>query len=230
MGLLSKVWKGIKKVGKGIVKGIKRTFKKVAGFFGKFGILGQIGMMFLMPYATAALGSMFGATGTLSQWSSTLLSKSGMGAKALGHGLNLINRAGTAVGKVYTTLSDTIGNAVDRVSNFAKGKGFTLSEGRQSVFFKEDLSKAIKQPTEFVGPPKPTYEMDIEAIENIKPDYKTASASVSGPQVEAGIFDKPSLDVESFEAPKIDPFEDLDLGKPSLEVPEMTTTESLLDR
>ena len=94
-------------------------------------------MMFLMPYAMGALSSFAGsALGTVGQWSANLLSKSGIGAKALGHTLNMVHKAGTFVGKVYTTISDTIGNAVDRVGNFAKGKGFTLSEGRTSIFAK----------------------------------------------------------------------------------------------
>jgi len=137
MGILSKAWKGIKKAVKKVGKGIKKVFKKVAGAIGKLGIVGQIGMMFLMPYATSALGSFFGASGKLATWSTKLLGKAGMGSQALGHGLNLINKAGTFAGNVYNSVSQTIGNAVDRVTNFAKGKGFTLSEGRTSIFAKD---------------------------------------------------------------------------------------------
>jgi hypothetical protein len=146
MGILSKAWKGLKKAVKKVGKGIKKTFKKVTGAIGKLGIVGQIGMMFLMPYATSALGSFFGAAGKLSTWSTNLLSKAGLGRQALGHGLNLINKAGTFAGNVYNSVSQTIGNAVDRVTNFAKGKGFTLSEGRTSIFAKktpESLTEVI---------------------------------------------------------------------------------------
>jgi hypothetical protein len=137
MGIFSKIWKGIKKVGKKIAKGVKKTFKKIGAAIGKLGVVGQIGMMFLMPYAMGALSSFAGsALGTVGQWSTNLLSKSGIGAKALGHTLNMVHKAGTFAGKVYTTISDTIGNAVDRVGNFSKGKGFTLSEGRTSIFAK----------------------------------------------------------------------------------------------
>jgi len=146
MGILSKAWKGIKKAVKKVGKGIKKVFKKVAGAIGKLGIVGQIGMMFLMPYATSALGSFFGASGKLATWSTKLLGKAGVGSQALGHGLNLINKAGTFAGNVYNSVSQTIGNAVDRVTNFAKGKGFTLSEGRTSIFAKktpESLTEVI---------------------------------------------------------------------------------------
>ena len=74
---------------------------------------------------------------TVGQWSAR--DKSGIGAKALGHTLNMVHKAGTFAGKVYVT-SDTIGNAIDRVGNFSKGKGFTLSEGRTSIFAKGNES------------------------------------------------------------------------------------------
>jgi len=124
MGLFSKVWKGIKKTVKKVGKGIKKVFKKVAGAIGKLGIVGQIGMMFLMPYATSALGSFFGASGKLATWSTKLLGKAGMGSKALGHTLNLVNKAGTFVGKVYSGVTETISGAIDRTGNFLKGRGF----------------------------------------------------------------------------------------------------------
>ena len=76
----------------------------------------------------------FWSFGKLATWSSNLLGKAGIGRQALGHGLNLINTAGTFAGNVYNSVSQTIGNAVDRVTNFAKGNGFELSEGRTSIF------------------------------------------------------------------------------------------------
>ena len=118
MGILSKAWKGIKKAVKKVGKGIKKVFKKVTGAIGKLGIVGQIGMMFLMPYATSALGSFFGASGKLATWSTKLLGKAGMGSKALGHTLNLVNKAGTFVGKVYSGVTETISGAIDRTGNF----------------------------------------------------------------------------------------------------------------
>ena len=124
MGIFSKVWKGIKKVGKKIAKGVKKVFNKIGSAIGKLGIVGQIGMMFLMPYAIQGLGSFFGTAGKLSSWSQTLLGKSNLLAKGLGHGLNLINKAGTFVGNVYNSVSGTISEAFDRAGNFLKGRGF----------------------------------------------------------------------------------------------------------
>ena len=128
MGFFSKVWKGLKKGVKKIARGIKKVVKKVGKAIGKLGIVGQIGMMFLMPYAMGALGSMFGATGTLSGWSQTLLSHSNIASKALGHTLNLINKAGTFAGKVYNNVSSTISGALDKTGNFLKGRGFVATD------------------------------------------------------------------------------------------------------
>ena len=161
MGLLSKLWKGIKKTVKKIGKGIKKVFKKIGGAIGKLGVVGQIGMSFLMPYAVGALGSAFGATGKLATWSSKLLNKSGVGAKALGHTVNLINKAGTFTGNIYSSVSETIGNAVDRVTNFAKGKGFTLSEGRNSIFAKDVPAPTKVTPT--ISSEK-DFKIDMDAL------------------------------------------------------------------
>ena len=55
MGIFSKIWKGIKKTVKKVARGIKKVVKKVGKTFGKLGIVGQIGLMFLMPYAMQGL-------------------------------------------------------------------------------------------------------------------------------------------------------------------------------
>lgn len=217
MGIFSKIWKGIKKVGKKIAKGVKKTFKKIGKAIGKLGVVGQIGMMFLMPYAMGALSSFAGsALGTVGQWSANLLSKSGIGAKALGHTLNMVHKAGTFAGKVYTTISDTIGNAVDRVGNFSKGKGFTLSEGRTSIFAKGNersllstegykLPDATTVPKPTVAPTTPEIKLDPEALykESITQQIEEATGRELGTAIvePKGLLD---FDVSKIEMPKID--------------------------
>jgi len=49
MGIFKKIGKGIKKVFKKVGKTIKKLFKKVGKLVNKAGILGQIGMMFILP-------------------------------------------------------------------------------------------------------------------------------------------------------------------------------------
>ena len=132
---LKKAFKGVKKVFKKIGKGIKKAFGKIGKFFGKFGVLGQIGMMFLMGPLGNMLGGIFsGAMTGLGKWSAALIQNGGWAGKALGHAMKAIHSAGTFAGKVYTTISDGIGNAIDRTGNFFKGNGFTLSEGRSGIF------------------------------------------------------------------------------------------------
>ena len=188
MGLLSKAWKGIKKAVKKIGKGVKKVFKKVTGAIGKLGIVGQIGMMFLMPYATSALGSFFGASGKLATWSTKLLGKAGMGSQALGHGLNLINKAGTFAGNVYNSVSQTIGNAVDRVTNFAKGKGFTLSEGRTSIFAK----KTPESLTEVIEAGKP-FDVTTASPEDFTKTLMEGKGEFPGVTDVSGMLEKPDL-------------------------------------
>lgn len=124
MGFFSKVWKGIKKTVNKIAKPIAKLFAPVNKFFGKFGVLGQIGLMIAMPYAFAAMSSFFAAGGTLSTWAGTLMKSANIGAKALGHGLNMIQKAGAFAGKVYNSISGVLKAGMDRTGNFLMGRGF----------------------------------------------------------------------------------------------------------
>ena len=151
MGFLSKIWKGVKKVVKKIVKPIAKIFKPITKFFNKFGVIGQIGMMFLMPYAFGALSSFGGAAlKSIGSWSQTLMKSANWGAKALGHGLNLVHKAGTMVSNVYSNVTSTIKGAVDRTGNFLKGRGFVKTPDIQinlpksgEISMPEDLSKSL---------------------------------------------------------------------------------------
>jgi hypothetical protein len=58
--IFSKAWKGIKKTFKKIGRGIKKGFAKFGKFMNKFGIAGQIGMMFIMPGIGSAMMKGFG--------------------------------------------------------------------------------------------------------------------------------------------------------------------------
>ena len=143
MGFLSKIWKGVKKTAKKIGKGIKKVFGKVMKGIGKLGIVGQIGMMFLMPYAMSGLGSLFGTAGKLASWSTKLMGpNSGFLSKALGKTLEMVNVGGTWVKNAYTSVSTAISNGMDRVGNFFKTGEATLSADRTSVFSK-DFSKSL---------------------------------------------------------------------------------------
>ena len=125
MGFLRKT---VKKIG----KAIKKVVKKVGKAFGKLGIVGQIGMMFLMPH----LGAMWGNIGS---WAA-------QGSNMLQRAVGVIHRAGTAVGNAYQTVTQAISNGFDRAKNFMKGDGLVLSDPSKGFFGPEArLAKAEKK-------------------------------------------------------------------------------------
>lgn len=136
MSIFKKIRKGIKKVAKGIGKRIKKVVKKVGRAFGKLGIVGQIGMMFLMPYAMSGLSSLWSATGgkafaqfatnQAGTFASKLVAKGGIKG-AIGQAMGAIHSAGSAIGTAYNSISTAISNGFDRAGNFLKGRGFTLT-------------------------------------------------------------------------------------------------------
>ena len=120
MGILSKAWKGLKKGVKKIARGIKKVVKKVGKAFGKLGIVGQLGMMFLMPYAMSGLSSFFGQfAGTQAgTWANNLLASNNVASQALGRTMDIIHKAGTGVGNIYKGVSQTISNAFESTKEF----------------------------------------------------------------------------------------------------------------
>jgi hypothetical protein len=136
MSIFKKVRKGIKKIAKGIGKRIKKVVKKVGRAFGKLGIVGQLGMMFLMPYAMAGLSSLWSATAgkafgqfaanQAGTFASKLVAKGGIKG-AIGQAMGAIHSAGSAIGTAYNSISTAISNGFDRAGNFLKGRGFTLT-------------------------------------------------------------------------------------------------------
>ena len=127
---LKKAWKGVKKVVKKIGRGIKKVAKGFMKAIGKLGVVGQLGLMFFMPYAVGALSSMFGnMIGAAGQWlgatAKTLTSGSSFIGKALGHTMNAIHTVGSKIGHVYSTITETISGAVNSFAESTKlGKGF----------------------------------------------------------------------------------------------------------
>jgi hypothetical protein len=112
MGLISKIFGGIKKVIRKIGGGIKRLVKKIGGAFGKLGILGHIGMMFLMPYLP-------GWWGTMGEWATRLTQGTGMAGKAFGHVMRGVYHAGKAVGTVYRGVTEAISGSLKWLGNKA---------------------------------------------------------------------------------------------------------------
>ena len=132
MGLLSKLWKGVKKTVKKIGKGIKSAFMKVGKFMNKIGIVGQIALGLILPGIGSALGAWAGTAST---------NIFAAGAKAFVNGAIQI---GTKVGSVFKTVTQgvtkVIGQTVGTVLNKA---GLTDVVGKFGI--------DIKNMTNFTG-------------------------------------------------------------------------------
>jgi hypothetical protein len=114
MGFLKKIFKGVKKVFKKIGKAIKRTFKKIGKFMGKLGIVGQIGLAFLLPGIGGLLGK---AATSLGAMSNPLM-------QGVGKILQTAVNFGKTAGKVFSTVTDAVGGFVKEV-----GGGFLSKMG-----------------------------------------------------------------------------------------------------
>ncbi len=138
--LLKKAFKGVKKITKKIGKGIKKLAYKVMGALGDLGPIGQLALMFIgIP---PVIGNFFGALGSaVGSFASSVLPKTF--TTAVQGAWGAIKTAGQGV---YNTITEAIGNGLDRVSNFAQGKGFTLSEGRTSIFAPRGVDPINAQP------------------------------------------------------------------------------------
>jgi len=171
MGFLRKT---VKKIG----RGIKKVVKKIGKAFGKLGIVGQIGLMFLMPH----LGSMWGNIGS---WASN-------GSGLLRQAVKVIHNAGTAVGNAYQTVTQAISNGFDRTLNFMKGEGFVLSPDKTSLFgadtkFVEDKGLSI----DLDAAKEAGIKLDVKGSKKFEDALsKAASDEVTQPSILAKVQDK----------------------------------------
>ena len=135
MGVLSKAWKGVKKAFKKIGRGIKKVAKKVGKVLGKIakpfqklGIVGQLALGFLMPWA---IGSTFSYL-TGNAFSSVIAGLTGPGAnifqKAVGYTFQGVQMAANGLKTAYTSVTGAIdgaftklGEKVGDVGNWLKG-------------------------------------------------------------------------------------------------------------
>jgi len=173
MGIFSKVWKGIKKVAKKIGKGIKKAVYKVAEVFGKLGIVGQLALGFLMPYALGALSSMFGAIGTkVATWAGTLANSSNFIVQKIGQGMQAVIKAGQGLKTMYTSVTETISAGIDKTKEFF---GF---EPTAKVNIGDEVTKGINASTTPISPETPY---------SFTPEYTDAAVTGSARVVDGKI-------------------------------------------
>ena len=100
-----KVTKFIKRGVKKVAKFFKRALQGVGKFIGKLGPIGMLGMMIMMP----TMGAWWGQFGG---WASKLAGSSNILTKGFGYAMKGIHAAGTAVGKAYSTVTETMDSAL----------------------------------------------------------------------------------------------------------------------
>jgi hypothetical protein len=108
--IVKKIGKGIKKIG----KGLKKVMGKIMKPFAKLGIVGQIALGFLMPWAAGAIFSGFGTLAT------TMAGSSNLFIKAAGTVMKGIHAGATAVKGAFTKVTDAISGGLETVTGKAK--------------------------------------------------------------------------------------------------------------
>ena len=138
MGFFKKIFKGIGKFFKKIGKGIKKTFKGFGKFMDKIGIVGQIGMMFILPHMAGALFK--GIGGAASYVGTGITGAAGQGtgllsqlARGAGHVINGAGKFATNIGAKFTSIGNGIREFGKTAANaLLPGKPF---EAASSNFF-----------------------------------------------------------------------------------------------
>ena len=118
--IVKKVGKRIKKIG----KGLKKVMSKIAKPFAKLGIVGQVALGFLMPWAAGAIWT--GMTGTAFSLTSmgtvagNLTASSNLFAKAAGYVMKGVHWGATKVRDAYQFVSDKISGGINELTGKAK--------------------------------------------------------------------------------------------------------------
>lgn len=139
MGIFSKIKRGfkkiVKKVGRGIkkvAKGIGKVLGKIAKPFQKFGILGQIALSFIMPWAVGGIlkGMGYLASSSFGTFAGKLAADGNLFIKAAGKLAQGINFGAAKINQAYTFISDGISKGLDWVGE----QGAKLKKGITNKF------------------------------------------------------------------------------------------------
>lgn len=118
MGFFKKIFKGIKKVVKKIGKGIKSAFKKVGKFMNKIGIVGQIGMMFILPGIGGMLAKGF------TNIAGAMAGYSGIGSSIINGAGKFLQAAYSRVGGLYNSITKGVTDVIGKTAtNIASSLG-----------------------------------------------------------------------------------------------------------
>jgi hypothetical protein len=114
MGWLRKKAKQIGKAIKKVGKKLKKVIGKIAKPFAKLGIVGQVALGFLMPWAA---GAIFKGFGTLA---STMAGSSNLFVKAAGSLMKGVHWGATKIKGAFTKVTDAISGGLETITGKAK--------------------------------------------------------------------------------------------------------------
>jgi len=114
MGGLRKKAKQIGKAIKKVGKKLKKVIGKIAKPFAKLGIVGQVALGFLMPWAA---GAIFKGFGTLA---STMAGSSNLFVKAAGNLMKGVHWGATKIKGAFTKVTDAISGGLETITGKAK--------------------------------------------------------------------------------------------------------------
>ena len=114
MGWLRKKAKQIGKAIKKVGKKLKKVIGKIAKPFAKLGIVGQVALRFLMPWAA---GAIFKGFGTLA---STMAGSSNLFVKAAGSLMKGVHWGATKIKGAFTKVTDAISGGLETITGKAK--------------------------------------------------------------------------------------------------------------
>jgi len=124
MSFFKKIFKGVKKVVKGVGKvfkkigsGIKKAVVGIGKFMNKIGIVGQIGLSLLLPGIGSVIGNLAG-----SMMASTTTGFLGAAIRGAGTVLNAAVNVGSKVSGVFKTVTEGVTKVVGNVAGAALNK------------------------------------------------------------------------------------------------------------
>lgn len=187
MGFFSKAWDGIKNTFKKIGKGIKSAVKSVGKFMDKIGIVGQIGLMFVLPGIGSLIGNSVAA----------LAGSTNAYLAGLGKVLQTAGKFANTVGNAFKTVTDGVSSFV---SNIGRGtlNGLAKMVGKGPIVGgPQTVTEGFQTWMKGVG----------DSVSNITSPFKEVSESVSA-TVES-TWEKTTLERVPFESDPIleKPFE-----------------------
>ena len=171
---IKKIGKGIRTGLKSIGKAFKKAFKGIGKFIGKLGPIGMLGMMLIMPQMASWWGS-FG------KWAGTL-------GKGFGTVMRGVHKAGTLVGKAYSTVTDTISGTMNKITggSFARPGGEGLFAGEYVEGASDKLANWMSSTMdsareglglETAGGGVPSSEVDVDISTDVSTDVPTVDAA-----------------------------------------------------